>query len=312
MQKVDLLIVGAGPAGLTAAQYGARAGLRVLVFEQDSVGGQALLIDNLENYPGNTAGKSGKALVLEMHKQAMDFGAEFSNSKALALSKNSDWTLVLEGGEQICSAAVILASGASHNTLDVPGEQEFSGNGVSYCAACDGPFFKNKKIFVVGGGDSACDEARFLSNLSSKITVLHRRDKLKAQKSIAKRVLNDPAIKVRLNTAVSKIKGSGKVESIVIKDLVSGNETEESADAVFVFTGIVPRNELFLNASAGHVPKVDSGGFIVTNQLMATSLQGLFAAGDVCATPFRQVCVACGQGALAAYSAAQYIEGLRK
>lgn len=313
MQKFDLLVVGAGPAGLTAAQYGARAGLRVLVPEADAVGGQALFIDNLENYPGNVAGKSGGGITVDMHKQAMDFGAEFIGAQVLSISQNegtSFWTALLSDGMSIQIRAVILASGARNKTLDIPGEAEFAGSGVSYCAVCDGPFFKGKKIFVVGGGDAACDEARFLGRLSQNINLIHRRDKLRAQKSIANRVYKDPAINVRLCLRILEIKGGKKVESVVLENTNSGEKMEEAADAVFVFTGITPQNELALGSGLKDAVKLDKGGFIITNQGMATSVPGLFAAGDVRSTPFRQVVVACGEGAIAAHSAAEYIQTL--
>ncbi|GMO43425.1 MAG: thioredoxin-disulfide reductase [Termitinemataceae bacterium] len=315
MQSYDLVIVGAGPAGLTAAQYGARAGLSTQVLEQGAVGGQALLIDILENYPGNYTGKSGNDVMLDIKEQALAFGAEISSGKAFSISKNGNhnrgaWYIGLEDGGTISASAVILATGARHNTLNIDGETELAGRGVSYCAACDGPFFKGKKIFVAGGGDSACDEARFLGRLSKNIILVHRRDKLKAQKSIARRILADPAVTVRLNTRILAIKGRDRVESLVLENIQSGETSEESADAVFVFTGIIPRNELVAFSPPHNRPKMDRGGFIITDQNMQTTIAGLFAAGDVCSTPFRQVVVACGQGAIAAHSAAEYIEGL--
>lgn len=313
MQKFDLLVVGAGPAGLTAAQYGARAGLRVLVPESGAVGGQALFIDNLENYPGNVAGKSGGSITVDMHKQAMDFGAEFINAQVLSIGQNEGtpfWTALLSDGVSVQIGAVIIATGARHKTLDIPGEVEFAGIGVSYCAACDGPFFKGKKIFVVGGGDAACDEARFLGRLSQNINLIHRRDKLRAQKSIANRVFKDLAINVRLCTRVLEIKGGKKVESVVLENTNSGEKSEEAADAVFVFTGIAPQNELVQSSGLKDVVKLDKGGFIITNQAMETSVHGLFAAGDVRSTPFRQVVVACGEGAVAAHNAAEYVQKL--
>ncbi|GMO38367.1 MAG: thioredoxin-disulfide reductase [Termitinemataceae bacterium] len=313
MRHYDLVIAGAGPAGLTAAQYGARAGLRTLALEQDAVGGQALLIDKLENYPGNNSEKSGSAVVENMKDQALSFGAEILMNKACYITEKGDksgrlWAIALEDGSHITAAAVIIASGARHNTLDIPGEMELAGRGVSYCAACDGPFFKQNKIFVVGGGDAACDEARFLSRISDKITLVHRRDKLRAQRSLAKRILNNPSINVRLSTSIIQINGTQKVESVVIKDMQTGAISKESADAVFIFTGIVPRNELVLHPEFIHKPKLDKGGFIIVDENMATSVSGLFAAGDIVASPFRQVVVACASGAVAAHSAAEYIE----
>ena len=302
----DLLVIGAGPAGLTAAQYGARAGLDVLVLEQLAPGGQALVIDVLENYPGIAQGKSGFDFCQDLHKQAEDFGARFLLEQVLSLeksNKNEGYRLVLASGKTVTAPAVILATGAKHRTLDIPGEQEFSGRGVSYCATCDGPFFKNKKIFVVGGGDAACDEAQYLSRLSSQVVLIHRRGRFRAQKSLAERVSNNPGIEVRFNTVMKEIRGNTKVTSVILETEGRG-VYEEDANAVFVFTGVIPQSAVF------DVQK-DESGYIITDQRMASSVPGLFAAGDVRASPFRQVVVAAGEGAVAAHSAAEYIEELK-
>jgi thioredoxin reductase (NADPH) len=318
MRTVDLLVIGAGPAGLAAAQYGARAALRVLVVEMASIGGEMLNIDRLENYPGHGT-ESGSALAETMRAQAVEAGAEFVAGKIVSLDGVEDgaggFTLSFDDyGEtatsagQIQAGAVIIASGADRKRLGVPGEADLYGCGVSYCAACDGPFFKGKKIFVVGGGDAACDEARFLSRISPEICLVHRRGILRAQKSVAARVLNDPAIRVRLNTALVEIKGSQKVESVMLRDTESGETSEERADAVFIFAGIVPRSALAASAALKVKPALDAAGFIVTDQCMATTAPGIFAAGDVRSSPFRQVVTAAGDGAIAAHSAAKYLE----
>jgi thioredoxin reductase (NADPH) len=310
MQKnIDLLIVGGGSAGLTAAQYGARAGLKTVCVEQMAVGGQALTIDFLENYPGYTGEKTGYDLMQDMHKQAQDFGAEFIFDSITALRHNGGgFAADLLNEDVIRASAVIIATGAGHRKLDVPGENKFAGRGVSYCASCDGPFFKNKKIFVAGGGDAACDEARFLARISPDITILCRRAEFKAQRELAKRVLNDKNIKVRFQTRIQEIKGNGKVGSIIIENLKTGKTGEEAADAVFIFTGIVPETGL---VTGGEVrPKLDKPGFIITDQRMETSVKGLFAAGDVRSSTFRQVVVACAEGAIAAHSAGENIKAL--
>jgi thioredoxin reductase (NADPH) len=297
----DLIIIGAGPAGLTAAQYGARAGLDVLVLEQLAPGGQALVIDILENYPGIAPGKTGFDFCQDLHKQAELFGAHFLMEQALSLNKEEyGFSLNMAGGAVLKALCVILATGARHRTLDIPGEEQFSGRGVSYCATCDGPFFKNKKIFVVGGGDAACGEAQYLSRLSSNVIMIHRRDRFRAQKSLAERVLNNPGIEVRFNTIMKEIKGQEKVASVILSD--KNREYEETADAVFVFTGVIPQSSLVQDAEK------DEAGYIFTDQGMASSIPGLFAAGDVRASPFRQVVVAAAEGAIAAHSAAAYID----
>jgi thioredoxin reductase (NADPH) len=301
----DLVIIGAGAAGLSAAQYGARANLKTLVIEEMAPGGQALLIDHLENYPAYAEPKSGFEFAQDMHRQAEKFGAEIITDTVLSLKKDGDFFVVETGSGKITAWTVVLATGAKHRTLDVKGEAEFSGRGVSYCATCDGPFFKGKKMLVVGGGDAACDEAQFLAKLSDKIVMVHRRDRFRAQKSIADRVLNNKNIEIRFNTVVQEIKGDKKVSSVVLKKVDSEEAYEESFDAVFVFVGSIPQTALVPDTEK------DESGSIITDQRMESSVKGLFVAGDVRATPFRQVIVAAGEGAIAAHSASQYIDDLK-
>jgi len=320
----DLLIIGAGPAGLTAAQYGARANLKVLVIERLSPGGQALLIDVLENYPGNierkdaagytTAPRTGFEIAQDMHSQAETFGASFLNDTVSELSIEAGmFTAVLAGGGQnglpqaVTAPVVIMATGAVHRDLDIPGERQFLGRGVSHCATCDGAFFRNKKIFVVGGGDAACDDAQYLSRLSSQVVLIHRRDRFRAQKALAERVLKNPNIEVRFNTIMKEIKGEQKISAVVLEH--EGKVYEEAANAVFIFAGTVPQSSLI--REGGVKAELDDSGYIITDQKMATSVPGLFAAGDVRSGTFRQVVVAAGEGAVAAHNAAEYIDRLR-
>ena len=315
----DLIIIGGGAAGLTAAQYGARSNLSVLVIEQLAPGGQVLLIDVLENYPGIAPGKTGFDFSEDLRLQAETFGAKFISEIAQAVSKEGDTFIVTLGnGETRSSPALIIATGAKHRTLDIPGEKEYTGRGVSYCATCDGPFFRNKKIFAVGGGDAACDEAMFLSRLAKEVILIHRRDRFRAQKALAERTLNNPNIKVRFNTVMKEIKGEGgKVASVVLAKAGPNGEaagdsvSEESADGVFVFTGMVPQTALVSGAQGGLKADFDETGCIITDQRMATSVPGLFAAGDVRSSPFRQVVTAAGDGAIAAHCAAAYIDALK-
>jgi len=309
---LDLIIIGAGPAGLTAAQYGARANLSVLVLEQLSPGGQALNIDVLENYPGITPGKSGFEFSEDLRLQAEGFGAKILTEDVEALNKEGGlFVVALASGKTLKTQAVIIATGAKHRALGIPGEKEFSGRGVSYCATCDGPFFKNKKIFVVGGGDAACDEAQYLSHLSNQVILIHRREKFRAQKALADRVLHNPNITVRFNTVMKEIRGTPgtKVSSVLLEE--NGTSREESADAVFIFTGIVPQTSLVSGADSGLKIELDEAGYIITDQKMASSVPGLFAAGDVRTTPFRQVITAAADGAVAAHCAAAYIDSLK-
>jgi thioredoxin reductase (NADPH) len=329
-QKADLIIIGAGPAGLTAAQYGARANLKTLIIERLALGGQALLIDVLENYPGNVAQidaggnvisevKSGYDFAGDLHRQAESFGASFLYAAVTALKKNDGvFTLELTNGETCTAAAVIIATGATHRLLDIPGEKEFTGKGVSYCATCDGAFFKNKKIFVVGGGDAACDEARYLARLTNQVVLIHRRDSFRAQKALVTRTLENPNIEVRLNTIIKEIKDNNtqKVNSVILEDTKTGKTHEEPADAVFVSVGTVPVSSLvgqgtdLKNMADSHnIALLDEGGYIITDQKMAANIPGLFAAGDVRSGSFRQVVVAAGEGATAAHNVAEYIAG---
>jgi len=315
----DLIIVGAGPAGLTAAQYGARANLKVLAIEQLAPGGQAALIDALENYPGNVELKDGKGnliakprtgyeLMQDMHGQAKAFGASFVSETVSELRKEDGiFAAVLADGKTLKARAVILSTGASHRKLGVLGEDAFSGRGVSYCATCDGSFFKGKKIFVVGGGDAACDGAQYLSRLSQQVILVHRRDRFRAQPAVADRVMNNPNIEVRFNTTIKEIRGGQKVNSVVLQRIGEPDETqrEENADAVFIFVGMVPRSALV--SQGGLQAELDNDGYIVTNQKMASSIPGLFVAGDVRSGSFRQVIVAAGEGAVAAHSSAEYL-----
>ena len=301
----DLVIIGAGGAGLGAAQYGARANLKTLLFEEMAPGGQALVIDRLENYPGIPEPVSGYEFAELLHRQALAFGAEIRSDSVAGLRKEGDRFVVEGSGGAVTAWAVILATGAKHRHLGVPGEQEFSGRGVSYCATCDGPFFKGKRILVVGGGDSACDEAMFLAKLTDKLILVHRKDRFRAQKALAERVLANPNIETRFLHTVKEIYGTKQVEGVTLVRTDTGQEYREPVDAVFVFVGSLPQTALVPDAAK------DDTGSILTNDRMETSIPGLYAAGDVRATPFRQLVTALADGAVAAHSASQYIDEMR-
>jgi thioredoxin reductase (NADPH) len=301
----DLIIIGAGAAGLSAAQYGARADLKVLVLEEMAPGGQALLIDKLENYPGIREPISGFELAEAMKAQAVDFGARFESQSALSVNRDGERFVVSTTGGDRFASSIVIATGAAHRKAGVPGEDELSGRGVSYCATCDGPFFRGKRILVVGGGDAACDEAAYLSKIAGELVMVHRRERFRAQKALADRTLANPAIKVRFSTVVGAIKGNGKVERVELVDVATGATTEEPFDAVFVFVGSDPRASLVPNLAK------DESGYIVTDGRMMTSEPGVFAAGDVRASPFRQVVTAASDGAVAAHYAARYIDETR-
>lgn len=301
----ELVVIGAGVAGLSAAQYGARANLKTLVLEEMAAGGQALLIDQLENYPGILEPVSGYDLAETMRQQAERFGAEFRTTSVSKVEKSGEIFSIHTDEGPVEALAVILATGAKHRHLGVPGEEAFIGRGVSYCATCDGPFFKGKRMLVVGGGDAACDEAQYLAKLSDKILMIHRKDRFRAQKALAERVLSNLAIHVSFTTVALEIKGTKKVESVVLQDLVTGEKREEPVDAVFVFIGSDPNT-----AIAPDCAKDDTRS-IITDEKMQTSVPGLFAAGDVRVSPFRQIVTSASDGAVAAHAASQYIDELK-
>ena len=301
----DIIIIGAGAAGLSAAQYAARANLRTLVIEELAAGGQALIIDKLENYPGFPESINGLEFSQKMEKQARNFGAEFLNSTVNDINKQQNSFLVKMAKSSISCYCVIIATGAKHRTLDVPGEKEFTGKGVSYCATCDGPLFKGKKMLVVGGGDAACDESMYLANLTDKVLLIHRRDRFRAQKALAARVKKNPHIEVRFNTELKQISGDNQVNQVTLVQNKENRTYQEKVDAVFIFIGSIPQTGFISGV------KTDDGGYIITDEHMQTNIPGLFTAGDVRATPFRQLVVAAGEGAIAAHMASQYIDELK-
>lgn len=309
----DILIIGAGAAGMSAAQYAARANLRTLVLEEKSEGGQAVYIDRLENYPGIPEPVNGFDFAVAMKNQAKSFGAEFLRARVCGIEKTGGtedgYEVTVETGsagahtQKIRTSCIILATGAEHRKLGVPGEAEYFGRGVSYCATCDGPFFRNKRIVVVGGGDAACDEANFLSRLTGKVTMIHRKPSFRAQKAVADKVLSNPNIRVIFNTVVTEIQGGpeGTVSSVALRNVADGETSQLPCDAVFIFVGMTPRTELAATI------RTDGNGYIVTDENMATSVPGIFAAGDIRAKPFRQIITAAADGAVAAHSAAEYL-----
>lgn len=297
----DYIVIGAGPAGLASAQYGARSGLKTLVLEEVFAGGQVTQINELENYPGVYPVVNGSDFMNTMVSQAEAFGVEITSEGVVSIDKLGSEFVIKTNSTEYRSKAVCLATGAIHRNLEVPGEKEFAGRGVSYCAVCDGPFFRNKKIVVVGGGDSACSEAIYLATLSPDVSIIHRRDSFRAQKAVVDKMLNK-GVKPVYNSVVKEIKGSSKVEGIVLENVATGEKTELSCDAVFIFTGMIPKTDL-----VEMLPR-DEGGYIKTDENMATIIPGLFAAGDVRSKSFRQVVTAVSDGAIAAHSAFEFIQ----
>ncbi len=299
----EVIIIGGGPAGLACGQYSARAGRDTVIIEELSTGGQAMIIDEIENYPG--LGKiTGFELAQKFESQAESFGCATVYASVFEIKVQENDTFIVKTSDGDYEAkAVILATGAKHRNLGVPGELELIGHGVSYCATCDGPFFRNKKILVCGGGDSACQEAMYLAKLSSDITVCHRRDKFRAQASIVDAMKKTAGIKTLMNTVVVSINGeNNKVKSVTFQNKETGKEHTEDYDGVFVFVGNNPQTQL--------VPFCDKDefGYVKTNKEMMTNVPGLFAIGDVRDTPFRQIVTAAADGAVAAHYASEYID----
>ncbi len=299
-EKYDYVIIGAGCAGLASAQYAARGGLSVLVLDVAGAGGQVLQISELENYPGVFPAVDGATYMMTMQKQAEAFGAKIVQENVLSIDKLGADFIVKTKKASYQASCLCLATGAIHRNLDVPGEKELTGRGVSYCATCDGPFFRDKKILVVGGGDSACSEAIYLSTISKDVSIIHRRDKFRAQQAVIDKMLA-AGVKPVYDSVVKEIKGEGRVQSVILGNVKTGEQTEVEADAVFIFTGMLPQTDL-----VEMLPK-DPSGYILTDENMETSVPGLFAAGDVRSKPFRQVVTAVSDGAIAAHVASERI-----
>ena len=299
-EKFDYVIIGAGCAGLASAQYAARGGLSVLVLDVAGAGGQVLQISELENYPGVFPAVDGATYMMTMQKQAEAFGAKIVQTQVLSIDKTGGDFVIKTKKASYEARCLCLATGAIHRDLGVPGEKELSGRGVSYCATCDGPFFRDKKIVVVGGGDSACSEAIYLSTLSSDVSIIHRRDKFRAQQAVIDKMLA-AGVKPLYDSVVKEIKGEGRVQSIIVENVKTGQQSELSTDAVFIFAGMLPQTDL-----VEMLPK-DPSGYILTDENMETSVPGLFAAGDVRSKPFRQVVTAVSDGAIAAHVASERI-----
>lgn len=298
---VDILIIGAGPAGMAAGQYSARSGYSSLIIDPMGPGGQLLFIDAIENYPG-TEKISGYLLSERMEKQCAEFGVEIEYQRALSIKKENDLFYTKTDEREIVSKAVIVASGATHKHLNVKGEEEYRGKGVSYCATCDGPFFKGKKVIVAGGGDTALTDALYLSSMCSEVVIVHRRDAFRAQKILQDRVREKENISHVMGETITEIKGDGREVTSVL--LSSGREIDTAG--VFVFVGMTPSSEL-----VSPLIELDNG-FIKTDSQNRTSMPGLFAAGDVTTTSFRQVVTATADGARASHSADEYIQSLKK
>ena len=302
----QLIILGGGPAGLTAGLYAARDRMQVVLVEKGVVGGQVLVTDWIDNYPGFPEGISGFDLIEKMAAQAKRFELETKNANVVKVElTETKKKLILESGEELTCQALIICTGARPNKLGIPGEQELTGKGVSFCATCDGPFFRDQEILVVGGGDTAVQEADFLTKFASKVTVIHRRDELRATKVLQERAFANEKIEFLWNSNVVAIEGEKEVEWVRIRNN-NGEESEMAASGVFILIGTIPNNEILPLEQLGS----DEFGFVITDDDMRTKVGGVMAAGDIRSKTVRQVVNADGEGAVAAIAAEHFLNKL--
>jgi thioredoxin reductase (NADPH) len=300
----EVIIIGGGPAGMTAGLYVSRARLRTLLIENGLFGGQMTTTELIENYPGFPQGVSGEELSRLMEEQAKRFGMEAISDEVTEISLEKDLKRVKTYEGEFFCRALIICTGTEYRKLGVPGEEAFRGKGISYCATCDGAFFRDSRIVVVGGGDSALTEALFLTKFVKELTIIHRRDALRATKIYQERVLSHPKIKFLWNSVVQEIKGDSVVRSVSVKDVTTGEVKEVEAEGAFLFIGLMPRTQFLKD-----LVKKDEAGYIITNENCETSVKGIFAAGDCRKKLLRQISTSVGDGATAAFAAEKYLEG---
>ncbi|MCY8055049.1 thioredoxin-disulfide reductase [Bacillus inaquosorum] len=303
----DVIIIGAGPAGMTAAVYTSRANLSTLMIERGIPGGQMANTEDVENYPGFES-ILGPELSNKMFEHAKKFGAEYAYGDIKEVVDGKEYKVVKAGSKEYKARAVIIAAGAEYKKIDVPGEKELGGRGVSYCAVCDGAFFKGKELVVVGGGDSAVEEGVYLTRFASKVTIVHRRDKLRAQSILQARAFDNEKVDFLWNKTVKEIhEENGKVGSVTLVDTVTGEESEFKTDGVFIYIGMLPLSKPFENLGI-----TNEEGYIETNDRMETKVEGIFAAGDIREKSLRQIVTATGDGSIAAQSVQHYVEELQE
>jgi thioredoxin reductase (NADPH) len=304
-KRVKVLILGSGPAGFAAALYAARANLEPVVLTGMELGGQASLTHTIENYPGFPDGVGGQQLSDLFQKQAERFGAQVEYDTAVDVSLDEQPFRVKTYNGEYLTDTLIVATGAQATHLDVPGEKELTGRGVSYCATCDGWFFKDKDVVVVGGGDSAIEESLFLTRYAKTITVIHRRDSLRAGLILQQRAFDHPKIKFMWESVITEIQGDEKVTGVKVKNVKTGEVSDLPTDGVFVFIGHIPNTQIFADTL-----ELDERGYIKTDNLLSTSIPGVYVAGEAGDPNFRQVITSAGMGAAAAMQAIKYIEKL--
>ncbi|MEK4701078.1 thioredoxin-disulfide reductase [Solibacillus sp. FSL R7-0668] len=303
----DVVIIGAGPAGMTAAVYTSRANLSTLMIERGIPGGQMASTEAVENYPGFET-ILGPELSTKMFEHAKQFGAEYAYGDVSEIIDGEDYKTIISGKKQYKTRTIIITTGAEYKKLGIPGETELGGRGVSYCAVCDGAFFKQKNLIVIGGGDSAVEEGVYLTRFADKVTIVHRRDQLRAQKILQDRAFANEKIDFIWNSTVKEIhEVDGKVGKVTLVSTVDGSETQVETDGVFIYVGMLP-----LTAPFAALNILNETGYVVTNEKMETAVPGIFAAGDVRDKMLRQIVTATGDGSIAAQSAQHFIEELKE
>lgn len=301
----DVIIIGAGPAGLTAAVYTSRGNLSTLMLERGMPGGQMANTEDIENYPGFEH-VLGPDLSTKMFDHARKFGAEYAYGDVTEIIDGESYKTIIAGANQYKTRAIIITTGAEYRKMGVSGEAELTGRGVSYCAVCDGAFFRGKEIVVVGGGDSAIEEGSYLTRFADKVTVIHRRDELRAQKIIQDRAFANEKMEFIWNTTVKQVNDKdGKVGSVTLQSTVDGSEKEFETEGMFVYVGMNPLTKPFEKLGI-----LDENGYIITNEIMETSVPGIYAAGDVREKLLRQIVTATGDGSIAAQAVQKYVEEL--
>ena len=302
----DTIVIGAGPGGMTAALYASRSDLKTLILERGVPGGQLINTADIENYSGFKS-IEGPELATKMYDGATAFGAEYAFGDVKEIIDGPDFKQVVTADKIYKTRTVVIATGAEHRKLGVDGEDELRGKGVSYCAVCDGAFFRDRPLVVVGGGDSAVEEGTYLTQFASEVTIIHRRDELRAQKIIQDRAFENDKVNFIWDSVVEEIKGENKVESLRIRNVKTGEVSEVHADGVFIYVGLIPNTEGFKNLDI-----TDEEGWIITDEYMETSVPGIFAIGDVRQTVLRQVATAVGDGSIAGDQIYKYIEANKK
>ena len=303
--EADVVVIGAGPGGLTAALYASRANLKTILLEKGAPGGELINTADVENYPGYSL-IGGPELATNMYEGAMRFGAEHVYGDVTHIEIHGNERHIHTSDKVYVASAVVIATGAYNRKLAVEGEERLAGQGVSYCAVCDGFFFRNKSLVVVGGGDSAVEEGTYLTNFADKVTIVHRRDELRAQKILQDRAFANDKVDFIWDSVVEEVKGENAVNAVQLRNIKTNEVTDFAADGVFVYVGIVPNSAVVADLGV-----TDEEGWIVTNEKMETSVPGIYAVGDVRQTVLRQIATAVGDGSIAGHMAYQYIESLK-